>query len=156
MKKVFLPLFIFLLIGLLSACTTPKDCTEGDNMTEPRLLDDGLQADGTVQVRIVWEQGTGCGADLGNDYFEKVTLADDLGLVESVTLTAEREITLIFAEPPAADSFDLALLFPDRIEFVECTHPGMRDQYELSVSFQVAADGHIEANFEQKIHFGPI
>ena len=156
MKKVFLPLFIFLLIGLLSACTTPKDCTEGDNFTEPRLLDDGLQADGTVQVRIVWEQGTGCGADLGNDYFEKVTLADDLGLVESVTLTAEREITLIFLEPPAAGSFDLALLFPDRIEFVECTHPGMRDQYELTASFQVATDGHIEANFAQKIHFGPI
>ena len=156
MKKLFLPLFILLLISLLSACTQPKDCTVGDNMTEPRLLDDGLQADGTVQVRIVWERGTGCGADLGNDYFEKVTLADDLGIVESVKLTAEREITLIFSEPPAAGSFDLALLFPDRIEFVECTHPGMRDQYELTASFQVATDGYIEANFEQKIHFGPI
>ena len=141
-------------------------CTQGDNMTS-------LQVDGVFnaaalapELRIIWETGTEQGAKLPEAYFEEVVLADetnaDVGaLIDSVTYTNTQEITIVFADLAVylknENVLNFSLAFPDRVHFIDCTHPGMEDQYRLNMTLNFDTDGNYsDAEFTQFIIFGAI
>lgn len=160
---------IVLLVPLLLAgCGfLPRDnCTQGDNMTDPRVsgsFDASLPA---PDLRIVWDQGTLRGADLPSDYFDEVLLSvrtdpDVAALVGGVERSAERAFTVMFTDLSSylesSESIDLILEFPDRLGFVSCSHSGMRDRYFLEISLVFDAENNlVDATFVQTIFFGAI
>src|SRR3972149_1930285 len=88
---------VSLTVLILSGCVPRSDtCSQGDNMTNPRLVDGLEMIDGEHKMRITWDQGTEKGASLPKAYFEAVRIEDDLGIVESVGVTNDNEITIIF------------------------------------------------------------
>ncbi|MCB0168756.1 MAG: hypothetical protein KDI79_31300 [Anaerolineae bacterium] len=130
-------------------------------MTNPRLVA-GLEVlDDGPGVRITWDQGTEQGASLPTRYFEGVSVEDDLGIVQSIGLTNEREITIKFADLTSylqkEKKVDLLLIFPDREPFIACRHPGMGDRYFLKMHLTFTDENELEqATFEQSVRLGPI
>jgi hypothetical protein len=120
-------------------------CSAGDNMTNPRLgagFDPGVS---DPELRVLWDAGTGRGAELPDHYFDSVRLSIDLGaqikaLVQSVVHSAPREITVHFDGQALAafleteNTVELTLEFRDRATVLDCSHPGMADVYFLDVT----------------------
>jgi len=141
-------------------------CTQGDNMTNIQV--DGV-FDATAlapELRIIWDAGTEQGAKLPEAYFEEVVLADETNadvsaLIDSVTYTNIQEITIVYADLTAylgnENVLNFSLAFPDRAHYIDCTHPGMEDQYRLNVTLNFDIDGNYsDAEFTQYIIFGAI
>ena len=164
MIPITLPMIAFLLVG----CTLPGNpgagrdtCTQGENMTDPRLVAGLEGTEGEARIRITWDQGTGVGAQLPPAYFQAVGLSTPSEYVSSVALTAEREITVEFDDLTellvAGKPLELSLIFPDRRAFIACSHAGMDDRYYLNITLQFSSEGALEqVKFEQGIHYGPI
>ncbi|MCB9078449.1 MAG: hypothetical protein H6631_12695 [Anaerolineaceae bacterium] len=155
---VLFSLVILVLVGCASEADT---CSQGENMTNPRLVD-GLEVlDDGYRVRITWDQGTKQGTRLPKRYFEAVSVEDKLGIVQSISLTDEREITIKFIGLSSylqkKKSVDLSLIFPDREQFIACRHPGMSDMYLLKLSLTFTDENELDqVTFEQSVRFGPI
>lgn len=155
---VLFSLAILVLFGCASEADT---CSQGQNMTNPRLVD-GLEVlDDGHRVRLTWDQGTEKGASLPNSYFEAVSVEDESGIVQSISLTDEREITVKFTGLSSylqkKKSVDLSLIFPDREQFITCRHPGMRDTYLLKMSLTFTDEHELDkVTFEQSVRLGPI
>ena len=165
-SKPFLLLSAILIITL--GCALPgflspgKDtCAQGDNMSNPRLVA-GLEESGeTSRIRITWEPGTETGAELPVEYFQAVSLEGESDVVSTVTLTAEREITVEFNDLSSylknEKVLELTLRFPDRREYISCHHAGMDDVYYLKISIHFTPEGTLEETiFEQGVRLGPI
>jgi hypothetical protein len=130
-------------------------------MTDPRLVDGIEETEEGYQIRIIWDPGTEQGASLPTGYFREVTIEDDLGVVSTVELTGEREITVTFDDLDpylqSENSLQLTLLFPDRRDHISCRHAGMSDVYYLKVNLEFAEEGNLESSsFEQGVWRGPI
>ncbi|HYH98559.1 hypothetical protein [Hyalangium sp.] len=128
-------------------------CTIGENMTNPRLVAGLEPAPGGSVMRITWDPGTRQGAELPSDYFAAVQLSSETttelqGLIPSVSLTGEREISVRFRNlgpylSTHDNTLDFSLAFPDRRDFISCRHAGMDDAYLLKV--------HLEFNEQQQL-----
>lgn len=141
-------------------------CTQGDNMTNPRMGGsfDALAA--APELLIVWDIGTERGAELPDSYFAAVTVdyeTDDAvkTLITSVAYTSQREITVTFNDLTAYivsnTMLDFTLAFPDRDAFIDCTHPGSRDRYLLDVSLVFDASANLVSfDFVERKELGPI
>jgi hypothetical protein len=138
------------------------NCTQGDNMTSPALAGGLEQGSDGAQVRILWDPGTGRGAELPSSYFDTVTVeGPDAAAVSQVKLTKEREITVTFVDLApilaAQSSLSFSLVFPDRREFIMCSHPGMADRYLLDVTLTFDQNGAIAGSeLKQHIQLGDI
>jgi hypothetical protein len=136
-------------------------CTSGDNMSDPRLAAGLEELDGGVKIRLTWDSGTGKGAQLPAGYFQAVALSSPPEIVRSAALTAEREITIEFNDLTSflqtSDSLELSLEFPDRREYISCSHAGMDDRYFLKIILGFTEGGSLEdVQFEQGVRLGPI
>lgn len=169
MKRAFQKLSVFLLIGIVVAstpgCSASDTCTQGDNMTDPRVSGTFDSAAADPEFTITWDTGTERGADLPNDYFAQVELsaetsAEVVPLIESVTYSEPRNITVSFNDiaPYLAeqDTLTFTLEFPDRIRYIDCTHPGMGDNYLLEVTLNFSRGEFTGANFRQVVQLGAI
>lgn len=154
-----LPFLTVLLLPLLAGC--PADtCTPGDNMTNPRLVNGLETVNDQRQIRISWDPGTGAGETLPDAYFAAVNLGESAGLpltqtalIRSVQLTSPRELTVIFQDPfnPAsAGDVIFRLYFPDRRDYVSCSHPGDADRYYLDVTLSFDPAGNLNASTLQE------
>jgi len=160
--------FLFVTLLASTGCEPthgPDTCTGGRNMTSPRI-EAGLETteDGPL-VRIVWDPGTGRGADLPDAYFDAVlvepTMPASSDFVASAELTATREITVVFSDLDAAltssSRVGFTLWFPDRAAFIDCSHPGMPDRYLLNVVLTFDADGSISnSELSEDIRLGDV
>jgi hypothetical protein len=148
------------LASLGCASSDPADtCTQGDNMTAPRLVGRPEATESETELRIAWDRGTVVGERLPASYFEQVSL-EERKVATRATSVGEREIAVFLSGVPAAHggkTETFTLIFPDRNRFTDCRHPGMSDVYELDVAVTFSADGATAtAAFEQKIARGPI
>jgi hypothetical protein len=142
-------LFVALVALTQVACgdepASQDSCTGGSNMSNPRLVNGLEPAAGGSLLRITWEQGTDQGAQLSSDYFAAARVSSDTttavqGLISDVSLTEERQLTVRFRNlgPYLVehDTLEFALAFPDRRDFISCSHPGMDDEYLLRVRLE--------------------
>jgi len=122
----------------------PDSCSPGDNMGNPRVADGFDPADLEPELRVVWDRGSGRGAELPDQYFAGVELSAATGpevraVVQSVEHSAAREITVrldgrsLSTLIQRQDQFVISLEFPDRRTVIDCSHPGMADRYFLDV-----------------------
>jgi hypothetical protein len=122
----------------------PDTCSQGDNMSNPRVADGFDPAALEPELHVVWDRGSGRGAELPDHYFAEVELSAGTGseiraVVQSVEHSAAREITVRFDAQALAtliqrqNQFVISLAFPDRHTVIDCKHPGMADMYLLDV-----------------------
>lgn len=160
MKKVWPSLLLLPL--LLSSCLFAKfkdTCTQGDNMSDPRISGNFDAAAVQPELHIVWDLGTGRGADLPPEYFSEVQVAtyeteeQVVSLIREVTHSAERELIVRFSDlnPYLAehDVLSFSLAFPDRMGFIDCRHPGMLDRYLLRATLTFDESTLTDASIEQ-------
>jgi hypothetical protein len=141
-------------------------CTGGSNMTDPRLVAGLEPSAGGSLMRITWDPGTGEGAQLSPDYFAAVRLSSQTatevqGLVPSVSLTGEREITVRFRNlgPYLSThrTLELVLAFPDRRGFTACEHAGMDDEYLLKIRLEFDEQQQLQsATLTQDVSLGDL
>jgi len=163
-------------VAVLAALTTlacggdephPDTCTDGENMTDPRIVAGLEPAPGGSAMRITWDPGTSAGAQLPSDYFAAVKLSAETApevqsLIPSVTLTGERELSVRFRTLGAyldthGNALDFTLAFPDRRDFISCVHPGMSDEYRLKVQLRFNAQRQLEhAELAEQVSLGDI
>lgn len=149
-------------IIILPGCNSSTDtCNQGDNMVNPRLVNGLEVTDSGHIVRITWDPGTEKGSFLPTAYFEAVRIEDKQGIVESVKLTNNYEITVKFRELASylqrEKVLDLSLVFPDRRQYIDCRHPGMSDIYYLSMSLYFTDEGALDTvTFKQSVSLGPV
>jgi hypothetical protein len=155
--------------GTEDACQCPsgKDtCSGGKNMSNVRLEGPPESVRDGTRIRIAWDGGSGPGATLPPAYFEraqvdKTTANPDATLpVAEITRDGERQLAILLRDPLdrlKGRTTTFVLTFPDRAEFISCTHPGMKDVYLLTVSFAVNGEGAIEnAKLEEGYNPGDI
>jgi hypothetical protein len=148
-------------------------CGGGDNMSSPAVT---LEQDPQGNfLRLRWDRGTGRGAELPPAYFAGVTLADpsrfDSGTVAaSVHASQDREIMVRLAAldtlwagadggaPSGAPvTMTVQLEFPDRKQFIDCSHPGMTDIYWLRMVLTFAPPGVLQSKtLSQGVSLGAI
>lgn len=136
---------------------TPDTCSQGDNMTNPRLTGAPEASGAETKLTIAWDRGTGTGEQLPATYFERVTL-EEKTIVTKTAPARERAMTVFLTGAPAAHAEKtetFTLLFADRNQFTSCTHGGMKDVYSLAVTVTFSADAaSATATFEQKVALG--
>lgn len=130
-------------------------CTVGDNLTNPAVV-----VLNSLDLLIQWDDGTGMGADLPDGYFEAVTVdpeSDDFieTSVDTIAYVSPHKLRIAFTAFPAGVG-SLILDFPDRRNFVDCTHPGMDDVYRLHVNMTFTGGGFTDVTFAQSIVLGDI
>ena len=160
MRKRLTPVLAALLV-VLPGCKADT-CSGGANMTDPRVLGEFSAASTTPTLRIGWDAGTELGALLPDAYFEDVVVGggDDGALIETVSYTSERELTVVFGSLEASlaerDALSFTLEFPDRALHTNCTHGGMSDTYLLAVTLHFDGSGTLEAaDLTQNVLYGP-
>lgn len=131
-------------------------------MTNPHLAG-GIERDARGRfARVMWEPGTGRGAELSRDYFASVrvdTAVDDAGVIaESASLVGEREIRIELADAPSANAvIRFRLLFDDRRRHLDCRHPGMDDVYALSVTIALGPSGEVtSSDLQERVGLGAL
>jgi hypothetical protein len=165
----------------------PDTCTGGDNMSSPRLARGLETDAAGAFVTIEWDPGTGRGAALPASYYHEVTLAragtrlgdgtvPDHQFVAEVNATGDRQIVVRLTgldalwnagtDAGASDGdagvtpprrVALLLHFPDRAKHIDCTHPGMNDDYYLTVTLTFSAPSQLEkSTFEQRVSVGAV
>jgi hypothetical protein len=131
----------------------PNTCTTGSNMTDPRLVAGLEPSAGGSLIRITWDPGTDFGASLSSDYFSAAQLSRETPsevqpLVSNVSLMEERQLTVRFRNlgPYLAThrTLEFVLEFPDRRQFISCTHAGMDDVYLLRVRLEFDEHGQLQ------------
>lgn len=141
---------------------TEDSCTGGDNMTDPRIEGGVEQGSIGAEIRILWDLGTGHGAELPSSYFDIITIeGSDAAAVAQAKHTAPMEITVTFADLAASlaiqSSLSFTLVFPDRREHIACSHPGMPDRYLLDVTLTFDQNSQIESSeLTQHVQLGDI
>ena len=163
-RIILISLITATLVGCILPGRTPPGrdtCNQGDNMTNPRLVNGVEETETGHRIRIAWDPGTEQGASLPTAYFQEVAIEDDLGVVHTVTLTGEREIVVTFEDLTShlqgENSLQLTLLFPDRRDHISCEHAGMSDEYYLIITLVFTDEGYLDsATFEQGVWLGPI
>jgi hypothetical protein len=142
-------------------------CSQGDNMGNPRVADGFDPEDPAPELRVVWDRGSGRGAELPDHYFAEVelsagTAAEIRAVVQSVELSAAREITARLDAQALStllqrqDQFVISLAFPDRGTAIDCRHPGMADRYFLDVLLVFQSGALSRSEMTQRKQLGAI
>lgn len=162
---------IVCLTTLLSACGDGDDtngkndsCTAGDNMTDPRVAAGFDPQANEPELRVLWEAGTGRGAELPDRYFDNVRFFTEagMGIVQSVVHSAPRELTVRFDGDGLAAFLEthtelkITLEFGDRTTVLDCTHPGMADAYYLDVFLVIDGGTLASSRTNQRTQLGAI
>jgi len=134
-------------------------CSGGSNMENVRVVAES-RATGDTQVTITWDQGTGQGARLPASYFDAVELAST-GPQGDARFEPDRTIVVTLSNAaPVADGgspeLSFVLVFPDRAEVIDCDHPGMKDQYFLTVTLTRDASGALTGSAKESVSLGAI
>lgn len=140
------------------------NCGGGANMTDPTLGSafdpDGVPAD----LLIEWAEGTGRGAELPPDYFEQVFIAPSAEplVVESIqeaSVVAQRQIRVRFDDlselRATQNGMSFSLGFPDRRDYIDCSHPGMADQHLLDIDIDWSGTP-VTVEMTERVVLGPI
>ena len=156
-----LTLVLTALLLIVPGCKADT-CSGGQNMTNPRVLGEFSAASSAPILRIGWDAGTELGTLLPDEYFEDVVVSwgDDGALIENVSYTSERELTVVFSSLEEAlaerDALSFTLEFPDRAVHTNCTHGGMSDRYFLDVTLYFGESGTLEStDLTQRVRYGP-
>jgi hypothetical protein len=121
----------------------------------------GAHTASMTEVTIAWDAGTGPGAGLPDTYFENVTVVGGASK-GTARLSTERTIVVTYSgAPEAADGGDsvlsILLQFPDRRTAIACSHPGMADQYYLTVTLTFDSSGALrESTAKESVSLGNI
>jgi hypothetical protein len=157
--------------ALLPACSDDDPgrdtCSEGDNMGNPRLANGFDLGALEPEFRVIWDRGSGRGADLPDHYFDEVRLSASTGseirtVVQSVDHSGAREITVRFDGRALStllvrqSQLVISLQFPDRATAIDCTHPGMGDSYFLDVLLVFESGALSRSQVTQHKHLGAI
>lgn len=128
----------------------PDTCSGGVNMTDPTLSMPFDPEGQPTDLVFEWQEGTDNGALLPPEYFEQVAIdpfTDQevvAALVQELGAIDDRQIRVRFGDltdyRALNDGLTLVLLFPDRRDFIECTHPGMEDRYLLTIDVDWSVD----------------
>lgn len=114
-------------VAVQTACA--DNCGRGDAFADVAVADPSA-----TELVVTWAQGDGFGADLGDDYFRMVDVAQagdpDVVQVTGATFEAPHTVRLTTTGPRQGTT-EVSLRFPDRAAFTTCTHPGMADGYFL-------------------------
>jgi hypothetical protein len=115
---------------------------------------------GGIEVTITWDQGTGQGARLPSSYFDAAELAPS-GPQGDVRFEPDRTIVVTLPNStPAVDGGSGApsfvLVFPDRADVIDCDHPGMKDQYFLTVTLTADTSGALTGSAKESMSLGAI
>lgn len=149
-------------LGIGTGCA--DTCNRGDAFSEPRLVDGVERGLDSSFVRITWDVGTRVGAELGDDYFAAVTVgegSDEGGcVVEAARYEAPRTLIVDLCDRTVAaegETWTFSLMFPDRRDFVECTHPGQSDQTALAVALTFDSSGAlVSTDFDEQLIAGAL
>jgi hypothetical protein len=153
------------LLSAISACDDSKrdTCSDGDNMSNPRISEG---VDLTVQspeLHLTWERGTGIGATLPDSYFDSIRPSElDVSreVIQSAQHIAPREILIQLAREELIRNLEksselkLTLWFPDRRSTIPCTHPGTADMYIVNITLEVQAGLLARATVQQSVYLG--
>ncbi len=160
LRRRLVPVGVAALLIVVPGCKADT-CSGGQNMTNPRVVGEFSAAASPPTLRIGWDAGTKLGALLPDAYFEDVVVSwgGAGALIEEVSLSSERELTVVFSslgEPLAErDELGFTLEFPDRAAHTSCAHGGMSDQYLLDVILHLDASGTLaSADFTQRVLYG--
>ena len=134
--------------ALLHGCTdgssiaTPVDsCNDGETFHELHLVNGLETIDGQDAVRIGWALGLGRAQELPQDYFADVQVLEG---ADTAMLTGENEITVLIGNievPRPSSTVSFSLRFPDRVDYIACSHPASPDAYHLDVALHFDAAG---------------
>jgi hypothetical protein len=149
--------------ALLHGCTddsriaTPVDsCNDGVTFSEIDLVNAIETIGGKDAVRIVWSLGPGRAQELPADYFAAVQVVEG---ADTATLTDENELTVVLGDievPPPSSSLRFSLRFPDRRDYIGCTHPASPDAYTLEVDLHFDAASELTlVEFTEEFQPGP-
>ncbi len=174
MKSLAAPHLFIGLSGLLGflGCSSPAPCTGclqedtcsgGNNMTSPVLANGIENGEAGPFLRILWEAGDSIGEMLPAAYFDRAAVSEqtDATLARDAQIqhTAERE--LLVRVPALTDysrnheSATISFAFPDRRDFIECSHPGSDDRYELAMTLHFDASAALtRVDVQQTVVFG--
>lgn len=140
--------------GLLVGTACLRDtCGDGDAVTDPVI--EGRDA----RFVMTWSQGTGVGAELGDDYFAEASLAEDgdpaVATLSGLTYVPPRRFEAGLSV--VADGASLVRIeLPDRMGPTRCTHPGMSDAWFLTLTLTVAGGAVVEAGLDEGRSFGAL
>jgi hypothetical protein len=121
----------------------------------------GAHTASTTEVTIAWDVGSGPGAGLSDTYFENVPVVGGASK-GTARVSAERTIVVTYSgAPEPADGGDsvlrILLQFPDRNTAIACRHPGMADQYYLTVTLTFDSSGALrESTAKESVSLGAI
>lgn len=163
-QKIYLPklsliVAFFLLCVLLTSCFSDT-CTQGATMTNPRVVDTFDASKETPKLVVTWDLGTERGSDLPDSYFEAVSL-DCISiqncpfslLTNALYDATSNSITVTFLELSeylsTNDTLEFGLVFPDREQYINCTHPGNNDTYLIQVTLNFNEAEFVDAVFSE-------
>ncbi len=136
---------------------SPDDCGGGDNMSDLHLRHDSVAS----SITIGWSIGTGRGAELPPAYFAAGALSPRTDPQMAANIEELRIFpadggggTIIAVGVDSPVPGRLVIDFPDRRDFINCTHPGMDDVWWLQVDVTIGVD--VEATFTQGVDLGDI
>jgi hypothetical protein len=132
-------------------------------MTNPRVTEFDSELP-TPSLVIIWDVGTGRGAELPDSYFEQVQLVadgQDAPPITSVEYAGGRELAVTFGNLESylssRDTLSFVLEFPDRLGYINCGHPGMMDRYQLRVTLTFTSNNDfVSGQFEQIKNLGAL
>ena len=165
-SRPFALAWILLAVAACGDDTGDDTCSTGENMTNPRVTGEPDALSDAPELRIAWDAGTGRGNELPASYFDAVSVAPEtdpavVGSIAAVEHSTEREITVRFQDISTLagqpGGLALTLEFPDRREFIDCTHPGMEDRYLLDVQLTFDATGKVASSqLTERVQLGAI
>lgn len=149
--------------GFLDLNEIFKDtCTQGDNMSNLRVVQGFDPISPSPTLIITWDTGTQRGAELPDTYFAQVKsgYAKDNPLIKDIRFNPSPKTFVLSFENletvlSQKNSLELELLFPDREGYIDCQHPGSTDWYYLTMTLRFSQMQFLGAEFRQPIYLGP-
>lgn len=145
------------LAASVSGCFCVDTCSRGTTFETVTLVAEPAADAG--RLSFTFTKGT---ANLPDSYFASALAAPlssvpatDAGWVEptSATFVAPDRFDVTLPRP-VNDLVNFRLSFPDRRDFLQCTHPGAGDSYELDLTFDRSASPPF--GWKQQARLGPI
>jgi hypothetical protein len=164
-KRAFEVCSVVALLCALAACEVhPDTCTGGNNLGNPRIADGFDPRAPNPELHLLWDQGSGRGAELPASYFDAVRASDKYGksqkLVVSAKHVASREIVVQLAATELAQHLDgdvelsITLTFPDRRTAIDCVHPASADAYFATITLMLEQGALSASRVEQGVDLG--
>jgi hypothetical protein len=178
MKSIYKKLIFLVMLGLIilsiSSCglidifnnAFDDTCTQGNNMSNPRIAGAFDATIDTPKLTIIWDIGTERGTELPDKYFAEVKLQTivkdslDVPLINSVSFQSNpKSIEVLFGDLTtfltSNEPLGFVLDFPDREGYIVCSHPGGPDTYMLNVTLKFDKGQFAVAELKETKVLGP-